>query len=78
MDLVFMFMQKSMAACRSDKRISWLHSAQNKAACQWSHTSPHFVYQVSVDTVGQLLDEGVHDELQVRPCVGFLILLFYM
>lgn len=39
--------------------------------------SLHLVYKVSVDTVGELLDEGVHDQLQVGPCVCLLILLFY-
>lgn len=39
--------------------------------------SPCLVYEVSVDTVGKLLDEGVHDELQVGPGTCFLILLFF-
>lgn len=34
------------------------------------------VYEVSVDAVGQLLDEGVHDELHVGAGVGLLVLLF--
>lgn len=36
----------------------------------------HLVNEVSIDTVGQLLDEGVHDELHVGACVGLFVLLF--
>lgn len=39
-------------------------SSQHKAQTIWTPfllASPHLVYEVSVDTVGQLLDEGVHD-----------------
>lgn len=34
------------------------------------------VYEVSVDTVRELLDEGVNYKLQVGAGAGFLILLF--
>lgn len=76
LDLVFMFMQKSMAACRGQER------GQDKGqvslmTCDHVHCAcAHLVYEVSVDTVGQLLDEGVHDELHVGASVGLLVLLF--
>lgn len=37
----------------------------------------HLVYEVSIDTVGKLLDEGVHDELHVGACVGLFVFLFF-
>ena len=35
------------------------------------------VDEVSVNTIGQLLDEGVHDELEVGPSAGLLIFLLF-
>lgn len=71
--LVFMFMQKSMAACGTDVRLYKLflgRTAVLVCAC------PHLVYQVSVDAVGKLLDEGVHDQLQVGAGARLLVFLF--
>lgn len=64
-----------MAACRYQDRGQ--PSSHLLIACDHLDTvCAHLVYEVSVDTVGQLLDEGVHDELHVGACVGLLVLLF--
>lgn len=36
----------------------------------------YLVNQVSVDTVGQLLEESIHYEFEVRSSAGFFIFLF--
>lgn len=49
---------------------------QGLCACLELHRQSYLVYQVSVDTVGQLLEEGIYYELEMRSSAGFFILLF--
>lgn len=37
----------------------------------------YLINEVPVDAVWHLLDEGVHDEFEMRAGAGLLILLFY-
>lgn len=69
-DLVFMFMQKSMAAYMKD--INSLFKQTISPDNQFFlfflfftrltiRTSSYLVYEVSVNTIRQLLDEGIHN-----------------
>lgn len=50
-----------------------------QSLCAWVklYRQLYLVYQISVDTVGQLLEESIYYELEMRSSTGFFILLFY-
>lgn len=49
---------------------------QGLCACKKLKRQLYLVYQISVDTVGQLLEESIYYELEMRSSAGFFILLF--